>query len=101
MTSPKEELLRDTETCRQIKDLVDSKAMTRAMNAAFGQFCYDLPAGENPQKSWDANNRRAGALEFIRVLTTIADSKAPPKERPSDYLTPPNLDLHPKTNLKA
>jgi hypothetical protein len=99
MTSPKEELLRDESACREIRNLVDSKTMVRALNAAFGQFCFDLPAGENPQKSWDANNRRAGALEFIRVLTTIADTKAPPRQRESDYLTPPNLPV-PKSNLE-
>ena len=99
MTTPKEELLRDIDACREIGDLVVSKTMVRALNAAFGQFCYDLPAGENPQKSWDANNRRAGAMEFMRVLTTIADPKSEPAPRPKDYLTPPDLDLNPKPKL--
>lgn len=99
MTTPKEELLRDTESCREIRDLVVSKAMTRALNAAFGQLCVELPGGENPQRAWDANNRRAGALDFIRILTTIADPKAQPRQREPDYLTPPDLETHkPKLN---
>jgi len=98
MTSPKEELLRDTDACREIREMVVSKSIIRALNAAFGQFCFDLPAGENPQKSWDANSRRAGALEFIRTLTTIADAKPLQRQREPDYLTPPDLDL-PKTKI--
>lgn len=94
MTTPKEELLRDETACREIRELVVSSRVTRALNAAFAQLCFELPVGDNPQRSWDANNRRAGALDFIRILTTIADPKAVPQPRKDDYLMPPDLDIY-------
>jgi hypothetical protein len=73
MKTPKDLLLENTVLTNEIKDALENPAITRAMHIAFAQYCLGLPGGENPQRAWDANNRRQGAVEFMRTLTSIAD----------------------------
>lgn len=88
MKSPKELLLENTSLTNEIRDAIHNPAITKALHIAFAQYCLNLPGGDNPQKAWDSNNRRQGAVEFMRAFTSIAEKTIEHKQNIIPQLNP-------------
>ena len=66
--TPKQEFQRDPQRLSALKRILDSSDFQAALLAAFNNFCWNLPASENPQHGWNANCRRQGAKALIEEL---------------------------------
>ncbi len=78
--SPKQEFQRDSQRMEALKRTLDSSDFQAALLAAFNNFCWNLPASENPQHGWNANCRRQGAKALIEELNGLAELR---KEKPT------------------
>lgn len=84
--SPKQLFNTDPARRQRHADMVNSMAFHESMQAAFAQFCMNLPGGENPSKAWDANSLRHGAVLFMQTLDTLAEDPKKAVFAPSDAL---------------
>jgi len=73
--SPKQEFQRDPQRVAEFQRVLDNSSFQAALLAAFNNFCWNLPASENPQHGWNANCRRQGAKALIEELNGLADSR--------------------------
>lgn len=78
--SPKQEFQRNSQRMEALKRILDSSEFQAAILAAFNNFCWNLPASENPQHGWNANCRRQGAKALIEELNGLAELR---KEKPT------------------
>lgn len=89
--SPKQRLLADDPARKLVEQLI-TPDLAAALQIAFAQFCWDLPLGETPSKSWDFNCQREGAKRLIETLLMLADKPAPlPKAMGSGHLLPDSM----------
>jgi hypothetical protein len=63
-----------------LKRTLDSSDFQAALLAAFNNFCWNLPASENPQHGWNANCRRQGAKALIEELHGLVTTQ---REKPT------------------
>ena len=76
--TPKQTFQQDKRRIAKHQDLVDREETRVGLLAAFNEYCWNLPGGmQTAQASWDANNRRQGAKEFIETFLSLADRLAP------------------------
>jgi|TARA_R110000822_G_scaffold65797_1_gene161025 hypothetical protein len=78
--NPKQEFQRDPQRLNSLKKILDNQDFQTALLAAFNNFCWNLPASENPQHGWNANCRRQGAKALIDELNGLAEMR---KEKPT------------------
>lgn len=71
--TPKQEFQRDPKRLSALKRTLDSSDFQAALLAAFNNFCWNLPASENPQHGWNANCRRQGAKALIEELNGLVE----------------------------
>jgi hypothetical protein len=71
--TPKQEFQRDSQRMEALKRTLDSSDFQAALLAAFNNFCWNLPASENPQHGWNANCRRQGAKALIEELNGLVE----------------------------
>ena len=71
--TPKQEFQRDPQRLSALKRTLDSSDFQAALLAAFNNFCWNLPASENPQHGWNANCRRQGAKALIEELNGLVE----------------------------
>lgn len=93
--TPKQTFQLDKRRVSKHQDIVDRQETRDGLIAAFTEYCWNLPGGiQTAQASWDANNRRAGAKEFIETFLSLADA---PKPRATDKsaLEPETPDFRP------
>jgi hypothetical protein len=83
--SPKQEFQRDSQRMEALKRTLDSSDFQAALLAAFNNFCWNLPASENPQHGWNANCRRQGAKALIEELNGLAELRKE-KQTPTQNL---------------
>ena len=78
--TPKQEFQKNQQRLNELKRLLDNQDLQAALLAAFNNFCWNLPASENPQHGWNANCRRQGAKSFIEELNGLVEMR---KEKPT------------------
>jgi hypothetical protein len=83
--SPKQEFQRNSQRMEALKHILDSSDFQAALLAAFNNFCWNLPASENPQHGWNANCRRQGAKALIEELNGLAELRKE-KQTPTQNL---------------
>lgn len=83
--SPKQEFQRNSQRMEALKGILDSPDFQAALLAAFNNFCWNLPASENPQHGWNANCRRQGAKALIEELNGLAELRKE-KQTPTQNL---------------
>jgi len=83
--SPKQEFQRNSQRIEALKRTLDSSDFQAAILAAFNNFCWNLPASENPQHGWNANCRRQGAKALIEELNGLAELRKE-KQTPTQNL---------------
>ena len=83
--SPKQEFQRNLQRMEALKRILDSSEFQAALLAAFNNFCWNLPASENPQHGWNANCRRQGAKALIEELNGLAELRKE-KQTPTQNL---------------
>jgi len=71
--TPKQEFQRNSQRMEALKRTLDSSDFQAALLAAFNNFCWNLPASENPQHGWNANCRRQGAKALIEELNGLVE----------------------------
>ena len=71
--TPKQEFQRNSQRMEALKRTLDSSDFQVALLAAFNNFCWNLPASENPQHGWNANCRRQGAKALIEELNGLVE----------------------------
>ena len=78
--TPKQEFQRNSQRMEALKRTLDSSDFQAALLAAFNNFCWNLPASENPQHGWNANCRRQGAKALIEELHGLVTTQ---REKPT------------------
>jgi hypothetical protein len=78
--SPKQEFQKNQQRLNELKRLLDNQDLQAALLVAFNNFCWNLPASENPQHGWIANCRRQVAKALIDELNGLAEMR---KEKPT------------------
>lgn len=71
MKSPKDLLLKDNERLNKFLQITGDPNFEELLHIAYAEYCFNLPKGENVSKDWDANCRRAGAFDFMWMVTSI------------------------------
>jgi hypothetical protein len=87
---PKEQWIRDKNKADRINMILENPELQEAIRVAFAEYCFTLPGGDNPQRAWDANSRRQGAVEFIHELCAIGirqETQQHPIAQSLDYNT--------------
>ena len=75
--TPKAQFLRNEKAAEALRNLTESVGFQDALQAAFAEYCWHLPGGNNPAQAWDSNSRRQGAREFIDILMGLGDPIRP------------------------
>jgi len=71
-----------------LADIVATPRFQHAAAMAFAEYCRSLPRGDSVQQSWDSNNRRVGAQEFLNALLTLPYAVTVPPQRSHQNLDP-------------
>jgi hypothetical protein len=87
MKPPKSKFLEDKAACNFHADLVMSDAFVKAINTALLQMSFlTTNANGDMNRAVAAHYMHQGALEFVRILLTLADPPRPPAPKEADNL---------------
>lgn len=73
--NPKQEFQKNQQRLNELKRLLENQDLQAALLVAFNNFCWNLPASENPQHGWNANCRRQGAKALIDELNGLVEMR--------------------------
>lgn len=87
MSSPKEQFRGNKDLVSGFNDIVDSRQMTAAFDAAMLQLQYSLGIPDDQQKAAANAFRLQGAAMYLATLKTLNSAPPPPPPKPNDNLT--------------